>query len=604
MGRFQVQQPPAAQENPYFTPAFQPLVFEQFNGINTNTTRPGVKDEQMWWCDGFMPLGPMFLRTLPGIGPALFTAPAGTTLVFFDFANISTTPYMIAFISDGSIYAINTVTAVATKIANAGTITNPTRTSVGISQYGSQYVIIVSSQANGYFLWDGTTLYQAGTLAPGVVLTNNGSGYGSTPTVTVGASGATFSVAVVGGIVNSVTLLTPGSGFTATSGANQTISLTFTGGSPSVSAAGYANLMPFAISGTSVETYSGHVWVALNATTSFTAPGSVTNFATSAGGGNFTSTDSYLRVAISQLRATNGFLYFINDSSVDYLSGVTTTGSPPTTSFNKQNADPEVGTPYPATVDVFNRNILFANSFGAHVSYGAAVTKISEALDGVYSTVPNFGGFVPSAAKAIIFGKKVWILLIPIIDPVTQTQQNKLFMWNGKIWWASTQDLSMQYVQHQEINSVITAWGTNGLAAYPLFQQPSTGFRKVVQSKLWATQWTYAHVKTAVRLWGLVQYQSVSSPSIDVSIDNEFGVAVASASITPRTVSWTTPPLTMSWTTAGGTPMTWFIGGITAEVPQAVGQNGVLLGLTAATNVDDAIIISLMLLPEDAGYRG
>ena len=47
--------------------------------------------------------------------------------------------------------------------------------------------------------------------------------------------------------------------------------------------------------------------------------------------------------------------------------------------------------------DVFGRNIVFANSFGAHISYGAAVTKISEELDGVYNTVPiaNFGTLVP-----------------------------------------------------------------------------------------------------------------------------------------------------------------------------------------------------------------
>ena len=47
---------------------------------------------------------------------------------------------------------------------------------------------------------------------------------------------------------------------------------------------------------------------------------------------------------------------------------------------------------------MFSRNILFANDFGVQVSYGGAVNKISENLDGVYNSIPGFGGFTPSAS--------------------------------------------------------------------------------------------------------------------------------------------------------------------------------------------------------------
>ncbi|WP_196301057.1 hypothetical protein, partial [Streptococcus pneumoniae] len=81
-----------------------PLIFENFEGINTATTRPGVDDKQMAWCDGFIPLGPRRnLRTLPGIGPLLWTAPSG--IVFYQFANIGITPYKISRLNDGSIWA-------------------------------------------------------------------------------------------------------------------------------------------------------------------------------------------------------------------------------------------------------------------------------------------------------------------------------------------------------------------------------------------------------------------------------------------------------------------------------------------------------------------
>ncbi len=283
-----------------------------------------------------------------------------------------------------------------------------------------------------------------------------------------------------------------------------------------------------------------------------------------------------------------------------------TTGTGPAiTTFTNQNADPESGTVWPSTVDVYGRSIVFANSFGAHISYGAAVTKISEPLDGVYNTVPaaSFGSFVPSAAKAEIFGKKVWMFLLPIIDPITNVQTNKLFMWNSKIWWSASQDVPLTFIQHQEINSVLVAWGTNGSSVYPLFNTPSTAIRKVVQSKLWATPGIFSQ-KDAGRLWVLAQYYQINNPDLIVSIDNELGVSTQTYTLQPRTVDWTTPPLTMTWTTQGGAPMTWFIAGINAFDERAVGQTGVLLGETLATNCDDMALISVVIDSIPVVYRG
>jgi len=445
-----------------YTPAGppDPLMFEDFEGINTATLRPGVDDKQAAWLDGFMPLGPRRnLRTMYGVSTALYTAPGALTVAFFDFGNIGVTPYSILVQSDGSIVAINTVTSVANTIAAAGTIQNPSRVNVGFAQYGSKYILIVAKQTNGYFIWDGTTFFvPGGPLPPGTSYTPNG-----------------------GSLVTT---------------------------------------MPLGISGTAIEIYTGRVWIANGPTITFSAPGSVVDFSSADGGGNFTSSDSFLRVGFTQLKQTNGFLYLIADSSVNYISGVQTSGATPITTFTNQNADPEAGTSWPAAVDVFNRDILFANAFGAQVSYGGAVTKISEMLDGVYNTVTNFGNISPSAAKAIVFGKKIWILLLPIIDPVTGQQVNKLLMWNGKQWWASVQDVNLVYIQFQEINSVLTAWGTDGKSVYQLFARPSVNFTKIAQTKLWDKPGGYQFTKFVNRLWGIVRYYSPLSPAITVSIDN------------------------------------------------------------------------------------
>lgn len=528
--------PPKAEQESQYLPGGppDPQTIEQFMGINTSTTRPGVDDKQMFWCDGFMPIGPFFLRTLPGKGAALWTAPR-STIAFFDFANIGETPIMVAVLADGSIYQVNTDTGVATEMATIGTITNPSRTAVGIAQYGNIYVIIVAKQLNGYFIWDGTTFYAPGGAAPG-------------------------------------------------------------GGT-----------MPTSIGGSAVETYSGHIWIADGASIVYSAPGSVYDFTVGNGGGSFTSTDSFLRVQYTQLKQTNGFLYLIGDSSVNYISGVATSGTPPTTTFTNQNADPEVGTPWPATVTVFNRNILFANPFGVQVSYGAAVTKVSEALDGVFNTVANFGSFTPSSAKAIIYGKKVFMVLVPVIDPINNQQVNKLFMWNGKLWWSSQQDIDLIYIQYQEINSVFTSYGTDGLAVYPLFQQPTVGFSKTLQSKLWSSPGGYQFTKASVRLWGLFTFYSLLGLSLVVSVDNETGVA------NPYNLTLNAPELiwtnnvgdVITWTNNVGDEIVWTGAvGIIVLDPTAVGQQGALTGLTVTTQAADLAIVSLKLQDQMGGYRG
>ena len=113
------QKPGDSQEGVYNPSAQQPLVFEQFKGINTSTTRPGVPDDSMAWCDGWFPLGPRLLRTLWGSGAKLWTPPSGS-IAFFDFANIGVLPVMIAVTSLGGIWQVVTTTGVATDADTRG----------------------------------------------------------------------------------------------------------------------------------------------------------------------------------------------------------------------------------------------------------------------------------------------------------------------------------------------------------------------------------------------------------------------------------------------------------------------------------------------------
>ena len=225
--------PPRAQEpqgNPFTPPLPAPQIMEQFGGINTSTTRAGVPDSQCSWIDGFMPIAPRNLRTLPGAGTQLRGAFGVLTIVMFGFYNIGANPYAVYFLSDGSVQTVNTVgTPVTTQILPPASILNPSITGMGFSQWGQTYLLIVANQTNGYWIWDGTNVYEGGSLSPIITLTNPGSGYQTVPSVTASGgsgTGAVFSAQIANGVVTGVSITNPGTGYLA----GQAVSLVFVGG--------------------------------------------------------------------------------------------------------------------------------------------------------------------------------------------------------------------------------------------------------------------------------------------------------------------------------------------------------------------------------------
>ncbi len=179
------------------------------------------------------------------------------------------------------------------------------------------------------------------------------------------------------------------------------------------------------------------------------------------------------------------------------------------------------------------------------------------------------------------------MILVKILDPVSGSSGNKLFLTDGERdqqgnmkFWASTQDMTLTFIRHQEINSVITAYGTDGTVIKPLFSTASTAFEKIVQSRLWDAPGGYQFMKTTGRLNLLALYYGVSSPNLKVGIDSELGLMSSLYTMTPSGAGYFVSP------------------------PQAIGQKGVLMGLTIRTNADDMALVSAMFQPDVHDYRG
>lgn len=500
---------------------------------------------------------------------------------------------------------VDTSAAFSTGISN-GSVTSLTVTNPSSSYTVTSYAFVAFS-GGGVIgktaIGTATINSTGGVVAVAILSANVGLGYTATTQVSLlggGGLGATASVAAFSGTgVQTLTLGSSGSGYSDP---------------PTVVIADVNNPvaqatitpMPFGISGTTIETFTSRVWIGngddpteQNQTrVLFSAPTDPANFNESDGGGSFVSTDSFLRVGFHGLKQSNGFLYLAGDSSFNYISGVQTTGNPPVTTFGNNNVDPQIGSPWQDTIQVFSRSIVFANPFGVHALSGGAADKVSPPLDGIYATVPlaNFP-ITPSAAVVDIFGIRCYVLLYPIIDNYTGQQRNAFLGWDGKYWFTASQTPSITRIAGQEINSVLTAWGTDGNSLYQLFASPNPNLQKINQSKLWDKP-TYMMTKTAQRLFGVVKGNGGGAATFNFTVDTEKATGTT-ITVTAPAIQWiNTLSQVVLWVNNSAMAVDWSAANALNVFDKSTSISGRMLGLTTTTYAQDATLISVTMLAQ------
>ena len=720
--------------------------FEDFGSLNTKVSRPAVQDNEFFWNENWMPIATGRLRTMYAEGTSLFT---GATIVYGYAYSIAGVAYWALFFNDGTAKqvrvsdgAVTVITATTNTFYNSGVSTQLP----ACAQFQNKYLAICTNiSTSGYWLWDGSNLFSAGTLSPDSTITNAGSGYSSTPTVTItggSGSGATATAVVKNNTVTQITITNPGSGYalndqpvatitgggsdnaasatatiattsgglgqvyiinggtgyttsstaTLTGGggsggqvvitglSNGTITsiaiiapgsgytsapvLTFSSGSggsfsimiangtisgvtlvsggsgyygsPTVtivgdgtgavvtaqisggavtgftvvnggknytkasvvlsggnkSASATVSIMPFQVQGTTIETYQNRVWLANGVNLIATGPGTVANFATSAGGVLTQLTDASLRTQITRLAQANGFLYGFGDSSVFSVTNVqtSTTG---TTTYNISNVDPQIGTAWRDSVVALGRALIFANPSGVYALYGGAAEKVSNPLDGLFLNA-NFASPIPSAAVATIFNIRCYMLNFTTFDPYQSQNRTIMALWDGNKWFVGSQLKTPKFIQTQEINSIITAWAIDGTHLYPMWQTPSTSLNKVFQTKLRKAP-TYTSTKRSLRLYFVAANNGTDiNPTFAASSDTEVSNGAP--------VTFTLKQTALSFVGAGGTiqfqnssnvNINFYPTNVINVDAIATSTYGKMLGYTLTTTGSDLDIISL-----------
>src|SRR5579863_175910 len=475
--------------------------------------------------------------------------------------------------------------------------------SINLTSGGSGYTSAptISFPSGGGSGATAQAILNPGTVAS-VTVVNGGTGYNTTPTITFvggGGSGATAVCNVAAGVITTVSVTNGGSGYTSApavevqSGVNN-------------AATAMAELMPFGVSGTSIETFLQRVWLPFpnhqgpqqnGGVFLVSAPESLTDFATSDGGLLFTSTDRFLRANFVNIRQSNGYLYPMGDSSIDVISNVNTSGSPVTTTFNFQNVDPQIGATWRDSVQDFSTTILFANTLGVFGVYGGRAVKVSKDMDDIFLHAilpPSPGALTPSSATASIFNIKHYLLLMTITDPQTGSPRNVMLGWNEQTWSILSQSTSLTYIATQEIASNLMAWGTDGTHIYQLFAQPSATLKKTLQTKSYglATDFLF---KDLLGFYMQGQDKSVGLSGINCAVSFDVsGMAVQPVNPSlPSVPSTTLSPLFVSPSFQAPPPYWPVFGTGTGGVPF------LNIGATLTTTSPDFALANLILSYSD-----
>ncbi len=422
-------------------------------------------------------------------------------------------------------------------IAISGTGTGATATAIVGSVAAS-----LTAAGTGYAVGDvlnisgGTSTtsaqFQVSTVGGGGAITGfaikTAGDYTATPanpaSVTGGlGSGATFTI--TWGVVGA-TITAAGSGYTGTPTA------AFSGGAGS-GAAATVLLSSAPSGGVDIASYAGRIWVANGRTITYSAPGSYTDFTVASAGGAFIITDESFHSVITSMAANNNYLYIFGTNAVQIISNVTVASSGVTagqTSFSNNNITGAVGTGFPASLVLFDRSVLFADSYGFHGVFGATVKKASDKIDGTFpfidTTKPISGGL------ALMFNNIVPCFLFQYFDPTNSGVSRPLIacLRNGE-WFFASQGTALKLVCGAYIGDAPALFATDGTNIYRLFQDNTATISTAAQTGLrpmeepWTTKQSLKlgiELTSSVYLQGTAIMQTETGQSSSIGQSNVF----------------------------------------------------------------------------------
>jgi hypothetical protein len=505
----------------------------------------------------------------------------GTNLVFVGSVG------SIAVIAGGSGYtAIPTVTISAPNNANgvqalaAATISGGAVTTITVSEAGTGYTVaptvtLSGGGGTGANAVAGIVTFKKGTVS--VLVTNGGSGYTnvSNTVVTIaggGGANATAQPVLSGGQLTQVLMVNPGSGYTNSS--NITVTITGGGGNNAT-----AKAVINSNDNVGISSFSGRVWVAYGRTVAYSAAGSYSDF-TSISAGNILLTDSTLHGNIQQILSANNFLYIFGDDSINVFSDVrvTTAGL---TLFTNTNVSASVGSKRKDTIFPYFRSVLFLNDYGVYALVGSTTSKLSDALDGVFTTID----FTYPITAGQVLINNILCAAFNFKQSYYGGSRYVQAVFFEKKWFFTSQGNTLNYVTSVPVGGLITLYGVDSNALYKLYGNSTANTASTIQTAL-MPMGDPIRDKQALKI-GIEATMPIGA-TIYATVDSEVGSSPTYTLV--NYASWyNASGTTLTWTNNSSATIPWIFSGYTLFKTDAE-QWGKYLGQTMTSNTPGFVV--------------
>ena len=459
--------------------------------------------------------------------------------------------------------------AAATAVIGSGLVSSLSITNAGSGYTSAPTISFSGGGGSGAAAVAGPLTFKTGTI--GILVTTSGTGYSSVPSVVIDAapSGGTNAAAtaiVFGGQVTQVIVTNPGAGYTTVP------NVSFSGGSPTTAATATALLTSDSLS--DVSSFQGRVWLSQGRTVFYSAAGQYNDFI-SISAGNVQITDDTLHSNISALISANNFLYVFGDDSINVFSDVrvTTTGN---TLFTNTNVSASTGSVYYDGIFPYFRSLLFINDYGIFALIGATVSKISDALDGVFPLI-DFSQPI-SGGQVLVNNILCAAFNVYYNDPVAGTRPIQLVFFDKK--WFVTSQGTLKHVTPVSTAKKLYLYGTGNTNLLSLYSDNTSSINTTIKSALWPMQDT---IRTKQALKFGIEVTSNTTALLNVTVDSETNTSPTY--VVSNTIYWTNNlGATIPWINSFFATIPWAGGSGYQLYKSDAQQYGKYLGLTITSS--------------------
>jgi len=474
-------------------------------------------------------------------------------------------------------------TAVATITANA--VSSITLTEAGSGYTSAPTITLTGGGGSNAAAIVSYTTFQTGTVS--VTVLNGGTGYTNAANITVSFSGgggtnAAATAVTSGNIITQIVMTNPGTGYTSA----PTVTITGDGSN----AVARANVVTDP--NVDVATFSGRVWIAQGRNVYYSAADSYSDF-TSVSAGSITLTDSTLHNSIRAMLSANNFLYIFGDDSINVFSDVRVTNVGATL-FTNTNVSASVGSRRINAIFPNFRYVLFLNQYGVYALIGSTTQKISDALDGIFSSIdftqPIYGG------QVLLNNILCAAFNFYYNDPVQGLRPIQAVFFDRK-WFFSSQG-TIKYMTSVSVEGQTRLYASDGTNLTRLYASSTASISSTIKTALWSMG-DPIRDKQALKLG--VEAIIAQDGQLAATIDSEVGSSPTYNLANNTTIWVNNVGQTIGWTNNSSAIIGWINAGYQLYKTDAQ-QWGKYLGVTL-TSDSAGIVISTFEMEHEMRAR-